>query len=799
MKTRYRLLRTLLLFGFLFLNTETLFAQPDKNSSEITPTAEVASPAQTFDMTNANKSLNTLKGNAETPQQIPKELQADILTLTKLQEGARKCVDANTILLNKLNQRLTEIKTMVSTLQQPKDAALTEEQKYLDAKKEELSSQLSECRLFGLRAEELNLVLAQKLRKMVTMRLLYAYPNIFETLKTTQANLDKIWSSFDMHLFLEESGFAFFTNKNIPLLLLPLCIILVTFYSHKHLNKKIIPLINNTTQTDFSHKFKDTLIAVLRRYFPIFSGAMVLAIFFSIFTHSLVTPSYLALTSYAFLVYIFYLAFIRFYFYPPRAGKGFTTLPKPIAKKMMWRLNQCGLLALIAYATTLVMTAQPIGRPLTDLFRSLFVTLFSIYFILIACSIKNFPARNFLHKIFLFFSYFFLVLFVSCALATEYLGYHLLAFYLLFGISMTVIVIFFTGLLSKLISSTLDTLQGKDLPWQQKLRAYFGLKRNERLIEIIWLRVALYIVLYLGFVVSILKIWGLAQANFQIVVNYLLAGFDIGKLHIIPLRIIEGTLSFIVLSLITRWFRTYIIKNANWQLEGGSRESLASIFGYVGFAIAFILGMLIAGVDFSGVPLIAGALAVGIGFGLQNIVNNFASGIILLIERPIKLGDRITIGSTEGHVRKISLRSTHITTLELADLIVPNAELISQQVVNYMLHDLRYKISIKVGIAYGSDTDLAKNILLSLAKTHPDVINDRKEIEPNVYFRTFGDSSLNFELFCVVQDVNKRVRVISDLHFAIEKAFKEKGIEVPFPQRDIHITHSNMPLPSQEK
>lgn len=791
MKTHYRLLHTFLLFGFLFFNTDILFAQPDKNSSKTPPasTAEVASSTQTFDVSNANKLLNTLKGDADTAQKTPKELQADILILTKLQEGAKKCVDTNTILLNKLNQRLTEIKTIVSTLQQPKDAALTEEQKYLDAKKEELSSQLSECRLFGLRAEELNLGLMQKLRKIVTSRLLYAYPNIFETLKTTQKNLKKIGSSFDIDLFLEESGLAFFTNKNIPLLLLPLCIILVTFYSHIHLKKKIIPLINNTTQTDFSHKFKDTLIAVLRRYFPIFSGAVVLAIFFSIFTHSLVTPSYLALTSYAFLAYIFYLAFIRFYFYPPRAGEGFSTLPKPVAKKMMWRLNQCGLLGLTAYVVTLVMTAQPMERPLIDLLRTLFITLLSIYFISIACSIKNFPARNLPHKMFLFFSYFFLVLFVLCVLATEYLGYHLLAFYLLFGITMTVIVTFFTGLLSKVICSTLDTLQGKDLPWQQKLRTYFGLKRNERLIEIIWLRILLYIVLYLGFIVSILKIWGLAQANFQIVVNHLVSGFDIGKLHIIPARIIEGALFFIMLSLITRWFRTYIIKNADWQLEGGSRESLASIFGYVGFAIAFILGMLIAGVNFSGLALIAGALAVGIGFGLQNIVNNFVSGIILLIERPIKLGDRITIGNTEGHVRKISLRSTHITTLELADLIVPNAELISQQVVNYMLHDVRYRISVKVGIAYGSDTELAKNILLSIAKTHPNVINDRKEIEPILYFRTFGESSLNFELFCVVQDVNMRAQVISDLHFSIEKAFKEKGIEIPFPQRDIHITH----------
>jgi len=196
----------------------------------------------------------------------------------------------------------------------------------------------------------------------------------------------------------------------------------------------------------------------------------------------------------------------------------------------------------------------------------------------------------------------------------------------------------------------------------------------------------------------------------------------------------------------------------------------------------------VAGVEFTNLAIIAGALSVGIGFGLQNIVNNFVSGLILLVERPIRTGDWIMVGSTEGYVKKISIRSTQIQTFDRADVIVPNSELISGQVTNWMLSDPWGRVRVPVGVAYGSDTARVMEILLDVANKHPLVITNYPGVgQPRALFRAFGDSSLDFELRCFIRDVDKRLATISDLNLAIDAAFREAGIEIPFPQRDLHF------------
>jgi small-conductance mechanosensitive channel len=196
-------------------------------------------------------------------------------------------------------------------------------------------------------------------------------------------------------------------------------------------------------------------------------------------------------------------------------------------------------------------------------------------------------------------------------------------------------------------------------------------------------------------------------------------------------------------------------------------------------------------VEFTNLAIIAGALSVGIGFGLQNIVNNFVSGLILLIERPIRTGDWIVVGSTEGYVKKISIRSTQIQTFDRADVIVPNSELISGQVTNWMLSDPWGRVRVPVGVAYGSDTTRVMQILVDAANKHPQVMNNYPGIpEPRVLFIGFGDSSLDFELRCVIRDVDRRLQTRSDLYLAIDTAFREAGIEIPFPQRDLHFRNA---------
>jgi small-conductance mechanosensitive channel len=200
------------------------------------------------------------------------------------------------------------------------------------------------------------------------------------------------------------------------------------------------------------------------------------------------------------------------------------------------------------------------------------------------------------------------------------------------------------------------------------------------------------------------------------------------------------------------------------------------------------VGLKLTGISFAGLAIVAGALSVGIGFGLQNIVSNFVSGLILLFERPIKSGDFVTVGGVEGTVKSISIRATEIETLDRQNILVPNSELVSQQVTNWVLHDPIGRLILDIGVAYGSDVEKVRTILEEVATGSEYVITDGVMApKPKALFMSFGDSSLNFELRVWIRQIRRRFDATSDLHFAVDKAFRENGVEIPFPQRDLHV------------
>ena len=188
--------------------------------------------------------------------------------------------------------------------------------------------------------------------------------------------------------------------------------------------------------------------------------------------------------------------------------------------------------------------------------------------------------------------------------------------------------------------------------------------------------------------------------------------------------------------------------------------------------------------------MVFGLLSVGIGFGLQNVASNFVSGLIILFERPIKIGDRITIGDVLGDVENISLRATLIRTMDNISIIVPNSEFISSRVINWSHRDPKIRVHIPVGVAYGSDVPLVIKSLLEVAENHPEVL---KEPPPKFWFNEFGNSSLNFELLVWVPDPKRRPDIISELNKGIDEIFRKNKIQIPFPQRDLHI-RSSVPI-----
>ena len=260
----------------------------------------------------------------------------------------------------------------------------------------------------------------------------------------------------------------------------------------------------------------------------------------------------------------------------------------------------------------------------------------------------------------------------------------------------------------------------------------------------------------------------------------------IGEFTISPAIIVTSVIVLVIGILVTRSFQSWLSTRflPTTRLDIGLRNSIVTGMGYLGFIGSVMIAFSQAGLDLSNLAIVAGALSLGIGFGLQSIVSNFVSGIILLAERPIKAGDWITVGGEEGTVRKINVRSTEIETFDRATVIVPNADFISGSVKNMMYGNKIGRIIINVGVGYDSDPDEVRDYLLDVAKAHPQILTYP---ETQVVFMDFGASSLDFQLRGFIADCGNSLSVRSDLRFAIFAKLKEVGIEIPFPQRDLHI------------
>ena len=301
-----------------------------------------------------------------------------------------------------------------------------------------------------------------------------------------------------------------------------------------------------------------------------------------------------------------------------------------------------------------------------------------------------------------------------------------------------------------------------------------------------WLRATLNLAIHFLGLLLVLVIWGVPLSEVWGFIGMALRGFTIGNVTISITDIAVALLIFLAVIALTRGAQRIMTERVLPQtgLDAGVRNSLSAGLGYVGIAIAATLAVSALGLDLANIALIAGALSVGIGFGLQNIVNNFVSGLILLIERPIKVGDWINVGGHEGHVKQINVRATEIETFQRASVIVPNSELISTAVVNWTHKDRYGRAEVNVGVAYGSDVDLVMKLLRGCLEAHQDILSWP---EPSVLFQNFGESSLDFSIRGYIADVERRIFVQSELRVLINRALTEAGIEIPFPQRDVHV------------
>ncbi|HAU2238265.1 TPA: mechanosensitive ion channel [Legionella pneumophila] len=416
-----------------------------------------------------------------------------------------------------------------------------------------------------------------------------------------------------------------------------------------------------------------------------------------------------------------------------------------------------------------------VNKIIVELTRSIFLFLLlgtTAYFTHYFC--RSHLHISFVKRHYNFIRYFIFALLSGCAILNIN-GFYTLAMQLTLSGIFTFFILYITILIGQSVNkfyASLSYSQGK-----LNVIRIFGYKKDQMLTEFYILKVTLKLVIVLLSVYLIGISWGFATDFIDTVYKKLLYGFTLANITIYPTRILFGIIIFCFLYLVSRAISTSISRHQQFENEEETQVAIASILTYVGFSIAVISGLLVAGFNFTGLAIIAGALSVGIGLGLQSIVNNFVSGIILLIEKPIRPGDRINIDGVEGFVKKIRVRSTQILTPVNEDIIIPNSDLITRRVVNYMLTDNYWRVNCEVSVAFGTNLNLVKDILLEIANKHDDVVKSGRN-KPVVLFTSFADSALTFQLWCMIKDVNKKSTVKSELNFSIEEAFRKHDISI---------------------
>tara|TARA_R110002110_G_scaffold415857_2_gene658539 strand:- start:22821 stop:25280 length:2460 start_codon:yes stop_codon:yes gene_type:complete len=738
-----------------------------------------------FDIEAATKELNDLTLKLSIQDVVAKDLEIAAEEISQLKDGALQCVEDNLNAIKKID-------TIIPKIDPTKTVTLTPNQQNLIRKRIKAENLVSECKLFGLKADEAITVFieaAQKIKKT----------KIFSKSEPLVADLPKIkryaesWvSTVNLAMISKNTGFDLYQRNEINFLFM---ILLAGLIAGMILWKSLYAVSCRINIEGHFDTIVLNIILTLKRY----SVQVVCLLFLFLFAilgdfyHERTTlmPSLFGVIS----IYYLCKGLISFCFLPPNPALPYCDISKAVALKLYFRLNLFLGICLVCALAFLMLYDAYTNQKFYALVSGVIMTLLACNIFTILWVINGAPKFLSQHKLLRGVFSTIITLVLVGTILCQWFGYQPLASYLLFSTTYSILSLFGIWFLYSVFSNSLDSFTSRRYKWEKDLQKFLQITEGETPIEITLLRLFGFLLFWSSILLISNEIWSLSEWWSYRINKGFFEGFVIADSKVMPFRIILSLFVLAIGMLSIRAVKQFM----NSKIEGSrsAQEAHIMILSYVFYTAILLFSLVVAGVNLGGLALVAGALSVGIGFGLQSIVNNFVSGLILLLERPIKKGDRIIVGDKEGFVAKIGVRSTRVNTIEKTDVIVPNAELIGNQVTNFMYNNKRWLVVVKVGVEYGSDIELVKSLLLKVALDHPNIVQDGHEA-PAVFFMNFGDSALDFELWAVSKNVNEKFFVLTDLNSEIDRSFKEHNIVISFPQTDLHIKDS-VAIPMAQK
>ena len=736
----------------------------------MTLAAMVAAHADVTDWLAAGNTLQSIqKGLAGRP--TPEGLKQWLTQSTGIANNAQQCVAREQKNLDAIQQDLAVLGPVVTG----EPPTLTTLRDHLQKQQQHVNSQLATCRLLTVQSTELKRRVQNEQDRIHTATLLHHGPNLFQggaALLATLPFANSSWQSW----WRELGGWAALGRTSVHWGLgLGLAAFAIALgWQHRQRSRQPRPTMLRGHGAAWQ--------AALGRYLPLFSGAGAAAAYLEIQGAPEQWPWALCIgiLSYAAGAALLYLVLAPSHPLPRQLD-----WPPRISRSLLLELRGILLLVILNFLVDWVllrMDLADVGGQMIRLFFHVPILMMLLRVLWNLGTVRPFAAWSSPRIV--------AGLAILATVLVEFSGYDALAAFLFRGITLTLLAIGLGLILNLLLRDSILRMSHNNGAWKQLLRRRLGLTAEQSLPGTRWLRGMLYFILWILVGAAILRAWGLSENGFGILWAQLSAGFTVGGFHLAPLRLLLALLMFLLLLNVNTWVQQRLGKHPLFmdRLASGERHSILTIIRYIGVIITLLVALGVAGINLSNLAIIAGALSVGIGFGLQNIVNNFVSGLILLFERPIRVGDWVAVGKTEGYVQRISIRYTLILTFDRTEVFVPNSELISGQVTNWTYSNSVLRLMIPVQVSQDSDVALVMRVLEEAGRSHPDVLqDDPRGIPPTALFLNVDENALRFTLRVYLEDGNKSFNVQTELRARMVESLRQHGITLAHQQQDVHL------------